>query len=151
MAATARCLVDLDATGTVQEIPAGLRTAADIAEHLGVPPAAVAVTTVLGTPGGGRLLVVASGTHRLFPPLLAAVLGLPELEVLDAAEVLRCTGSAPGSASPVGLRNPLTTVVDVTLAPHPAIWVPAGHPQAVFRSRYDELLRLTGGQPVELG
>lgn len=153
--ATATALADLGARNGVQELPAGVRTPAQLAAHLGVATAAVATTVLLTTgsvPGEGELvLVVASAVHDLVPSTLAAVLGLPCVDLVDDVEVLRCSGSVLGSASPVGLTDLLRTYVDVALAPHPTIWVPAGHPHAVFRTRYDELLRLTGGHPVEIG
>ena len=136
-------------------MPAGLRTPDDLADHLGTTPAAVATTALLRTgpdPDRGDLvLVVASAVHHLLPPTLAAVLGLSAVDLLGDAEVLRRTGSVLGSTSPVGLTDALTTYVDVAVAPHATIWVPAGHPHAVFGTRYDELLRLTGGHPVEIG
>ena len=143
-------LVALGASGEVRELPAGLSGPAEVAAHLGVAPAALARTTVLTTRDGRRLMVVSSQVHRLFPPALAAVLCEPELTV-DDVDVLRGTGAVLGSASPVGLAGPLPTFVDVALALHPVVWVPAGHPHALFRTRYDELLRLTGGHPVEIG
>lgn len=153
--ATAAALAALGARHGVQEVPPGLRTPDELAEHLGVVPAAVATTALLTTgpaPGRGDLvLVVASAVHELFPPTLAAVLGLSAVDLVGDVDVLRWSGSVLGSASPVGLTDTLTTYVDVALAPHAAIWVPAGHPHAVFRTRYDELLRLTGGHPVEIG
>ncbi len=148
---TSEALLDLDADGEVLEVPASLRDPADLARHLGVPPAAVAATAVLRTRDGRHLFVVSSTAHPLFTPALAAVLCEPELFRDDDTDVLRRTGSVLGSASPLGLAVPLPTFVDVALAPYPQIWVPAGHPHAVFRTRYDELLRLTGGHPVELG
>ncbi|WP_205706139.1 aminoacyl-tRNA deacylase, partial [Kineococcus indalonis] len=144
---TARALELLGATGEVVLLPPGLRTAEAVADHLGVPTAAVARSALLRTPDGTPLLVVASAVHELFPPLLAAVLCVPGLEVAGEAETARRTGSVLGSASPVGLAEPLPTYVDVTLALHPAVWVPAGHPCAFFRTRYDELLRLAGAHP----
>lgn len=149
--ATATALVDLGGAGEVLEVPATLRNPGELAEHLGVPLAAVATTAVLKTRDGRHLLVVASATHPIFLPTLAGVLSEPELRWDDDSEVLRRTGSVLGSASPIGLTAELPTFVDVALAPHPAIWVPAGHPHAVFRTRYDELLRLTSGHPVEIG
>jgi prolyl-tRNA editing enzyme YbaK/EbsC (Cys-tRNA(Pro) deacylase) len=149
--ATATALVELRGAGEVLEVPATVRDAGQLAEHLGVPAAAVATTSVLRTRDGGRLLVVASAAHSVLPATLAGVLGEPELTWDDDADVLRCTGSVLGSASPIGLTAGLATFVDVALAPYRAIWVPAGHPHAVFRTRYDELLRLTGGHPVEIG
>ena len=149
--ATATALAELGGAGEVLQVPATLRDAGQLAAHLGVPLAAVATTAVLRTRAGRRLLVVASATHPVFPSTLAGILSEPELTWDDDSDVLRCTGSVLGSASPIGLTAGLATFVDVALAPYPAIWVPAGHPHAVFRSRYDELLRLTSGHPVEIG
>ncbi|WP_337059641.1 aminoacyl-tRNA deacylase [Kineococcus sp. G2] len=151
VAATGRALADLGASGRVVHLPAAARGPAAVARHLGVPVAAVARSALLRGPGDQLVLVIASGAHELFPPLLAAVLGVPSLEAVTEAETLRRTGSPPGSTSPVGLAEPLPTCVDVTLAVHPVVWVPAGHPRAVFPTRYDELLRLAAAHPVELG
>ena len=59
----------------------------------------------------------------------------------------------PGSSS-AGSRRSATgsrvrTLVDVSLARYDTIWAAAGHPHAVFATTYDELLRITGGQPIE--
>lgn len=149
--ATATALAELGGAGEVLEVPTSLRNAAELAVHLGVPLAAVATTALLRTRDGRHLLVVASATHPILLPTLAGVLSEPELDWDDDSDVLRRTGSVLGSASPIGLTAGLPTFVDVALAPHQAIWVPAGHPHAVFRTRYDELLRLTCGHPVEIG
>ncbi|WP_432502069.1 aminoacyl-tRNA deacylase [Kineococcus arenarius] len=151
VAATAHALAGLDATGQVVRLPAGARTSAEVARHLGVAPAAVARSSLLRAPGDRLVLVLASGAHDLFPPVLAAVLGVPRLHPVGEVETVRRTGSLPGCTSPVGLAEPLPTYVDVTLAVHPVLWVPAGHPRALFRTRYDELLRLAAAHPVEIG
>jgi prolyl-tRNA editing enzyme YbaK/EbsC (Cys-tRNA(Pro) deacylase) len=41
-------------------------------------------------------------------------------------------------------------VVDTWLERYDEIWAAAGHPHAVFNTTYDELLRLTGGSPIEV-
>ncbi|WP_432541166.1 aminoacyl-tRNA deacylase [Kineococcus rugosus] len=148
---TAGALLDLDAAGEVREVPVPPGDTAALARHLRVPVAAIAATAVLRTRDDRHLFVISSAAHPLFLPALAAVLCEPELFRDDDTDVLRRTGSVLGSASPLGLSEPLPTFVDVALAPHQDVWVPAGHPHAVFRTRYDELLRLTGGHPVELG
>jgi len=60
-------------------------------------------------------------------------------------------GMAIGGVAPVGHPHPLRTLVDVDLARHPVVWAAAGHPHTVFPTSYDELLRITGGQPAEVG
>ena len=44
----------------------------------------------------------------------------------------------------------MRTLIDVDLARYDVVWAAAGHPHAVFPTTYDELLRLTAGQPVEV-
>jgi prolyl-tRNA editing enzyme YbaK/EbsC (Cys-tRNA(Pro) deacylase) len=52
--------------------------------------------------------------------------------------------------APVGHSAAIRTLVDVSLAQHQEIWAAAGHPRSVFRTSYDELLRLTGGSAIEV-
>ena len=51
--------------------------------------------------------------------------------------------------APVGQLRPMRTLIDVSLARYDTVWAAAGHPRAVFATTYDELLRITGGQPIE--
>ena len=53
--------------------------------------------------------------------------------------------------APIAHPAPLRTLVDVALARFDVVWAAAGHPHAVFPTTYDELLRITGGQPAEVG
>ena len=181
VAALATALESMRAAGTVHVLPQELRTPEEVAAHLGVPTAALAVCVLLvppdprtgaarsplaraharwpwlqrqeraGCAAEGAVLVVTSCVHRVVPEQVAGVLGLPHLAEADAVPVLHDTGSVLGGVAPLGHPEPLLTLVDVALAPHPVVWARAGHPRTVFPTRYDELLRLTGGQPVEVG
>ena len=44
-------------------------------------------------------------------------------------------------------RQPL---VDVALADYPQVWAAGGIPHAVFPTTFDELLRLTAGEPAQV-
>jgi prolyl-tRNA editing enzyme YbaK/EbsC (Cys-tRNA(Pro) deacylase) len=82
---------------------------------------------------------------------VASVLGVTQVKRADADFVRKHTGMAIGGVAPVGHPHPLHTLVDVDLARHPVVWAAAGHPHTVFPTSYDELLRITGGQPAEVG
>jgi prolyl-tRNA editing enzyme YbaK/EbsC (Cys-tRNA(Pro) deacylase) len=41
-------------------------------------------------------------------------------------------------------------MVDVSLSRYPYVWAAAGHTHTVFRTTYEELLRVTGGQAIEV-
>jgi prolyl-tRNA editing enzyme YbaK/EbsC (Cys-tRNA(Pro) deacylase) len=138
------------ATGEVRTLPDSARTAATAAAQLGVEVGAIANSLVFEAVGQ-PLLVLTSGAHRVDEELLATLLGVPEVRRADPAFVREHTGQAIGGVAPVGHPAPIGTLVDVELARHPQVWAAAGHPHTVFPTTYDELLRLTGGTPAEVG
>jgi prolyl-tRNA editing enzyme YbaK/EbsC (Cys-tRNA(Pro) deacylase) len=142
------------------------RTAAAAAEQLGVSVAQIANSLVFALPRKmpedrasqledsasqpEALLVLTSGAHRVDTVKVADLLGVVRLDRADAAFVKDRSGFAIGGVAPVGHPKLLRTLVDVSLAQHDEIWAAAGHPRSVFRTTYDQLLRLTGGTPVEV-
>ncbi len=146
-------LAALGATGTVTVLDDHARTAAQAAEQLGIEVGAIAnslVFAVPGSPGRRAVLVMTSGAHKVNTARLADRLGVEALDRADPELVRAATGFAIGGVAPVGHTQPLDTYVDVTLAQYQRIWAAAGHPRAVFPTHYDELLRITAGQPVEV-
>jgi len=135
-------------TTTVVVLDDAARTAAQAAELLGVSVAQIAnslIFTARTAPGGGvtPLLVLASGAHRVDTVKIAAMLEIAEI-------VGATTGFVIGGVAPVGHTQPIRTVIDVSLARYDTIWAAAGHPYAVFRTTYDELIRMSGGLPIEV-
>ena len=143
-------LGELGATGEVRVLPAAARTAAQAAEQLGVEVAQIANSLVFDA-DGSPVLVLASGGHRVDTGKVAALLGTRTVRRADPDFVRTHTGFAIGGVAPVGHPEPLPTLVDEALAAYDVIWAAAGHPHAVFPTTYDELLRLTGGRPADVG
>jgi prolyl-tRNA editing enzyme YbaK/EbsC (Cys-tRNA(Pro) deacylase) len=149
-------LAGLGAAGAVVVLDDHVRTAALAAEALGVDVGQIANSLVFSVPddtdpeGRRPLLVLTSGAHRVDVDQVAAVLGVPRLDRADAGFVRRRTGFAIGGVAPVGHTAPVQTLVDVELARYDVVWAAGGHPRTVFPTRYDELLRITAGQPVEV-
>ena len=142
-------------TTTMVVLDGAARTAAQAAEQLGVAVAQIAnslVFTARTTPDAAvtPLLVLASGVHRVDTVKVAAMLQIAEIGKADADFVRASTGFVIGGVAPVGHTHPIRTVVDVSLARYDTIWAAAGHPQAVFRTTYDELIRMSGGIPAEV-
>ena len=132
------------------------RTAAAAAEQVGVDVAQIANSLVFAVldhaaPGGRRpVLVLTSGAHRVDTVKVAQVLGVPGLDRADAGFVRETTGFAIGGVAPAGHLTGVTTVVDTALAAFPEVWAAAGHPRTVFRTSFEELVRLTGGLAAEV-
>ncbi len=81
---------------------------------------------------------------------LAQQLGVASIGRSDADFVRQHTGQTIGGVSPVGHPAPIRTVVDRALAQYERIWAAAGHPNTVFPTTYDELVRLTRGTELDV-
>ncbi len=150
VAEVARVLADAGSQAEVRELPGSARTAAEAAAQLGVPVGAIASSLVFDV-DGAPLLVLTSGAHRVDETQVAALLGVRRITRASADFVRRHTGQPIGGVAPVGHPEPIGTLVDVELARHEHVWASAGHPQAVFSTTYEELLRLTAGTAAEVG
>lgn len=137
------------AQGTVRELSAPCRTAAEAGAALGCGAAAIANSLVF-VAGTQPLLVLASGAHRVDLARLTDLAGAPARRA-SVDEVRQYSGFPAGGVAPVAHPAPLTTLVDTALAAHPVIWAAAGTPHAVFPTTYEELLRLTAGSAADVG
>ena len=126
------------------------RTAVLAAEQLGVGVAQIANSLVFSA-DGTPLLVMASGGHRVDTAKVAALVGAGRVDRADADFVRTHTGFAIGGVAPVGHPEPLQTLVDRDLAAFDEVWAAGGHPNTVFPTTYDELLRITGGTAADVG
>ena len=134
---------------TIVELPGAARTARAAAEYLGCDVGQIANSLVFRAEASdGALLVMSSGAKRVDVARLAALVGEP-VGKADADFVRSHTGFVIGGVAPIGhgLRR---TFVEKSLATYPELWAAAGHPHTVFRLNYEELLRITGGEEVEL-
>jgi prolyl-tRNA editing enzyme YbaK/EbsC (Cys-tRNA(Pro) deacylase) len=139
------------ASGSVRILDDAAPTAATAAAQLGIEVGAIANSLVFATDTGEPVLVLASGAHRVDTARAAAILGAEKLRRADADFVRQATGQPIGGVAPIGHPQPLRTIVDTDLAAFPVVWAAGGIPHAVFPTTFDELVRLTGGQPAAIG
>ncbi|WP_278236993.1 YbaK/EbsC family protein [Isoptericola sp. AK164] len=134
-----------DAAHGIRWFDDAVTTAAAAADALGVEVAAIAnslVFTLDDTP----VLVLTSGAHRVDTAFLGDRLG-GRVGRASKEVVKEATGQVIGGVAPVGHPAPVRTVVDTALADLDVVWAAAGHARTVFPTTFDELVRLTGGQP----
>ena len=143
----------LDTAGVasaIVELPGAARTAQAAATYLGCGVGQIANSLVFRAERSGEaVLVMSSGARRVDTQRLAAAVG-ESIGKADAAFVREKTGFAIGGVAPVGHATPIRSYVETSLAAHREIWAAAGHPHTVFRLSYEDLLRITGGRPVDV-
>ena len=140
---------------TVRYLPDAVRTARAAAEALGITAAEIANSLVFAaTTTEGRvvpLLVLASGGHKVDTDRVVSLTdGLVAIDRADADFVREATGFAIGGVAPVGHPQPIRTIVDVSLGRYDTVWAAAGHSHSVFATTYDELVRITAGQAMDV-
>ena len=146
----ADALLAAGATGQIRELPQPVRTAAAAAEQLGVEVGAIANSLVFDA-DGEPVLVLTSGAHRVDTDLVARLLGVGTLRRATPEFVRATTGQPIGGVAPVGHPAPVRTLVDTALSGHRQVWAAGGHPNTVFPTNFDELVRITRGTPADVG
>jgi prolyl-tRNA editing enzyme YbaK/EbsC (Cys-tRNA(Pro) deacylase) len=136
-------------SGRVVVLPDSVHTAALAAEALGCEVGAIA-NSLLFDADGSPVLILTSGAHRVDTTKVAADLGVEKLRRAKPEFVRQHTGQVIGGVSPIAHPTPVSTYIDPWLRKHDEVWAAAGHPSAVFSTTYDELVRLTGAEPLEV-
>ena len=132
----------------VIEFSQSTATSQQAADTLGVPVATI-VKSLIFLAGEQPILVLASGANQVDTEKLARAAGGP-VRRADADRVKEATGFVIGGVAPVGHAQPLPTFIDADLLRYERLWAAAGSPYAVFPVTPQELVRITGGQVVEL-
>ncbi len=143
-------LARLRARGEVRALDDSARTAKEAADALGIEVGQIANSLVFMA-DGEPVLVMASGGHRVDTMAVASVLEASHVEKATADQVRQATGFAIGGVAPIGHPAPLRTIVDIDLANFDEVWAAGGHPHYVFPTSFDELVRITGGTPADVG
>ncbi len=132
----------------VVEFPEGTRSSAEAAAAVGCEVARIAKSLVF-VAGDRPVLAIASGANRVDTRRLAAAAGGP-IRRADPETVRQATGYAIGGVPPVGHATPLPVFIDRDLLRFDRIYAAAGTPNAVFPLTPADLVRITGGQVVDL-
>ncbi|MBF8187285.1 YbaK/EbsC family protein [Nonomuraea sp. K274] len=142
-------LRELGASGEIVVLPEKAPTAATAAAQVGCEVGAIANSLIFDA-DGAPLLVLTSGAHRVDVQLVARTAGAQRVRRATPEFVRAATGQPIGGVAPVGHPAPVRTLVDNWLSKHEVVWAAGGHPLTVFPTTFDELVRITGGTPVDV-
>lgn len=135
---------------TVVELPDSTRTAQEAAQAVGCQVGQIVKSLVFKTKRTQRaVLVIASGANRVNEQRLEGYINEP-LGKADADFVRQQTGFVIGGVPPLGHTQRLATYIDADLLQYSQVWAAAGTPHAVFALQPADLVRMTGGQIVDI-
>lgn len=144
-----RALLAAGAKDSIVTLDDAVPTAEAAAKALGCELGSIANSLVFEL-DGAPLLIVASGAARVNTALVSALLGTGRIRRASPGFVFEHTGQQVGGVAPIGHPEPIRTIIDVALAEYPLLWAGAGDHLSMFSSDYDELLRMSGAQPLRV-
>ena len=125
------------------------RTAQDAATALGCNVGAI-VKSLLFNAGDGFVLCLVPGDKRCSLNELKKILNKKDVSMANADDVKKITGYTIGGVSPVGHLDKLKIYIDSSLKRFTTVFAAAGHPNCIFKIKFNELINLTSGEIKEL-
>ena len=125
------------------------RTAQDAATALGCDVGAI-VKSLLFKAGDRFILGLVAGDKRCSLNKLKKILNEKDVSMASPDQVKENTGYTIGGVSPVGHLKECEIFIDETLVRFNDIFGAAGHPNAVFKIDYNNLINMTKGQPKDI-
>ena len=125
------------------------RTAKDAATALGCE-VGVIVKSLLLRADSGFILCLVSGDKKCSLNKIKKLTGKKDVCMANADDVKKQTGFTIGGVSPVGLTNNLEIMIDDKLNRFQDIFAAAGHPNAVFKINFKNLIEITNGKVMDV-
>ena len=125
------------------------RTAEDAANSLKCEVGAI-IKSLLFKANGNFLICLIAGDKRCSLNKLKKILQKKDVSMANADEVKSNTGFSIGGVAPVGHIKKLDIFIDQSLSRFNNIFGAAGHPNCIFKIKYQQLIKITNGLEKEL-
>lgn len=134
----------------VIELPKTTHTALDAAKALSCQIGQIAKSIIFKTKSTNQpILVIASGLNQIDEEKIAKHIS-ESVEKAEANFILEKTGFIIGGVPPLGHLKKIKTFIDEDLFQYEEIWAAAGAPNAVFKFKPQDLIKMTDGQIISV-
>src|SRR4051794_22265420 len=134
---------------SAHEYDPSIRSAAGVADVLGVEAGQVYKTLVMQREAGTPLLVMVPGDREVEPRVLAREVGAQSVQMAPRHEAERLTGLQTGGIGALALLDrPFDVYIDADALARDTIFVNGGSRGLNLRMKVSDLVELTGARPV---
>lgn len=124
--------------------------ATHVAEELGEDIATVFKTLVLRGDRNGLFVCVIQGDKEVDLKAAARVSGNKKCDLIAMKELLPATGYIRGGCSPIGMKKPFPTYIDISCLEHERIYVSAGVRGLQIAIAPQDLVDFVGAELAEI-
>ena len=125
------------------------RTAKDAATSLKCEVGAI-VKSLLFKVDDTFLICLVPGDKRCSLNKLKKILNKKDVRMANADEVKANTGFSIGGVAPIAHLKKLNIFIDQSLGKFESVFAAAGHPNSIFKIKYDQLVQMTKGEVKEI-
>jgi len=125
------------------------RTAKDAATALNCEVGAIVKSLVFRTDDTFLICLVA-GDKRCSLNKLKKVINKKDVCMANADEVKANTGFSIGGVAPIAHLKELNILIDQSLGRFESVFAAAGHPNSIFKIKYNQLVQMTKGEVKEI-
>lgn len=135
----------------IQQFEQPTRTAQEAADAIGTELGSI-VKSLCFTVLDEFVLILCAGDRMIDAKKVANLYGVgkKKVRIANAEDTIRITGYEPGGVPPVGHRSNLRTLIDESLSRFTPVYAAAGSGRSIFPIAYDDLVRVTNGEPQDL-
>jgi len=125
------------------------RTAKDAAESLGCEVGAI-VKSLVFRADDTFLICLIAGDKRCSLNKLKKIIDKKDVCMANADEVKTNTGFSIGGVAPIAHLKKMNILIDQSLDRFESVFAAAGHPNAIFKIKYDQLVQMSKGEVKDI-
>ncbi len=144
-----RILKDFDKSLEITVLDSSARTAIDAAASLKCEVGAIVDSLLLRT-DNSFILCLVSGDKKCSLNKIKKILNKKDVSMASADQVKKQTGFSIGGVSPVAHLEKSKTLIDSSLSRFENLYAAAGHPNSIFKIKYQQLIKITQGKEEDI-
>ena len=144
-----RILKDFDKSLEITVLDSSARTAIDAAASLKCEVGAIVKSLLLRT-DNSFILCLVSGDKKCSLNKIKKILNKKDVSMASADQVKKQTGFSIGGVSPIAHLEKSKTLIDSSLSRFENLYAAAGHPNSIFKIKYQQLIKITQGKEEDI-